>query len=133
MTTEQITEALDACELGGGLAVNGACPVHGGDNCLVRFDRVQDWVSCPTCNGSGQITVEFMVDSSGYMVCPDCVGGLQPSPELVERVAQGFAKFFEDWCDDAPYWPTDDLMIHNHDIREDAKAVLLASRQGDTR
>lgn len=119
MTTEQITEALIACELEKGLlAVNGACPLHGGDNCLARFDRVRDWVSCPTCGGAGRLVDRNRTGDLDYYdtdPCPDCVGGLVPSAELIERVVQVLIDWeqFRDW----------------HVV---AKAVLLASRREDT-
>ena len=123
MTTEQITEALDACELGGGLAVSGACPTHGGDNCLHRYDRAQgDWVSCPTCNGSGVRRNHNRPDEDDYEPCPDCVGGLVPSPELIKRVGDTEVQNPEDGGGMA----LGDLIGGDRVL-----AALLASRQGD--
>lgn len=53
-----------------------------------------------------------------------CYGGYPKA--AVERAAKVIADFFDNWCDDAPYWPTDDLMIYNHDIRKDALAAIRA-------
>lgn len=50
-----------------------------------------DWITCPTCNGSGQTMEKTMKDGVWTVntpPCPDCVDGLIPSPELVERVAK---------------------------------------------
>lgn len=41
------------------------------------------WVTCPTCNGE---VGHWDASIPAFVVCPDCVDGLIPSPELVERV-----------------------------------------------
>lgn len=69
---------------------------------------VGDWIVCPTCDGEA---------------CPDCVDGYQPSPELIERGAKALLER------DAP-----DMVLGSDDTvwHDMAKAVLLASQQGDT-
>lgn len=75
-----------------------------------------DWIQCSTCNGEGVVT--YADTAYSYpKPCPDCVGGLQPSAELVERVARGIG--FLDF--DLPF---------EFCLRA-AWAALLASRQGD--
>ena len=61
-----------------------------------------------------------------------CPGGsrtvlTEPSEEMVERVAVAIVAFFDSWCDDTPFWPSEDLTISNHDIRDDARAALDAA------
>lgn len=60
-----------------------------GDSGPIRDLVNRDWITCPTCNGSGTYIEEY---EQGYETplrvtkpCPDCVDGLQPSPELIER------------------------------------------------
>lgn len=77
--------------------------------------------SCSTCEGTGYDPHSRMANRRP---CPDCYGGYPKA--AVERAAKVIADFFDNWCDDAPYWPTDDLMIHNHDIRKDALAAIRA-------
>lgn len=79
--------------------------------------------SCPTCGGTG--TLHEPCDAHPTTIrCPDCYDGYPKA--AVERAAKVIADFFNNWCDDAPYWPTDDLMIYNHDIRKDALAAIRA-------
>ena len=89
--------------------------------------------SCPTCPNETKGKVHANTpsgdvcswcQSGGDCSCPDCYGGYPKA--AVERAAKVIADFFDNWCDDAPYWPTDDLMIYNHDIRKDALAAIRA-------
>lgn len=54
-----------------------------------RDSVLQDWVTCPTCNGQFLLgihpaTEEHPFDEEEF--CPDCVDGQTPGPELVAKV-----------------------------------------------
>lgn len=81
----------------------------------------KDWITCPTCNGRGDLPKRTahgrIIRDAAPDRCPDCVGGLVPSPELVERTAR---RVFNRWR--GP---------HNELALADVRAVLLASRRGE--
>jgi hypothetical protein len=56
---------------------------------------------CPTCGGSG---VERFPrgDYTKSVTCPDCANGRQPSPEVLERMAEAITE--------ASGWPETDEM-----------------------
>ena len=81
-----------------------------------KWEKAQrDWVSCPTCEGDGVVmpTNEFEPDEQP---CPGCVGGLVPSAELVERVAERLKTEVSNggWMETSEF----------------VRFILLASRQG---
>lgn len=81
---------------------------------------VRGWETCPTCEGSGQLTLVSpgpRPEDAREVArsCPDCVDGMVPGPQLVERAAQPLA---------------DNDGIEVLDWHRDlARAVLLASRR----
>lgn len=88
------------------------------------------WVTCPTCNGSGQRASVWSM--GGDVSCPDCVDGQIPGPELVEQgarlVYEGDPHFQGgDWSTISDYYGRRSQYLNQ------AKAVLLASRRGNTR
>lgn len=101
---------------------------------------VQDWTTCPTCQtcescGSSPCQRKCCPDCSHYgnaQRCPDCVDGMVPSPELVERsrlpVLDSIAMIASKWLGIAH-----EEAMDRADIQEAAtvitKAVLLASRK----
>lgn len=98
----------------------------------------KDWITCPTCNGRGDLPKRTahgrIIRDAAPDRCPDCVGGLVPSPELVERsrfpVLDSIGMIASKWLR-----ITHDEAMQRPDIQEAAtiiaKAVLLASRRGE--
>ncbi len=104
-------------------------PTLPASNAYRRVSRsdVLEWLGWEECEGCGGRWQSYPFPTR--QICPNCLSGLVPPAQQIEVVARHLAQFMFDWADDAPYWPTDDLHIgdQRHDIRTDARAVLIAA------
>lgn len=108
--------------------VNEALAEYDGTQYLIPRDAMQTvveaarrfvdgWETCPTCEGKGGYNVQSTRGpiETDYLVCPDCVDGMVPGPQLVERCADAARQVVQ-----GPEYATFPVA---------AKAVLLASRR----
>lgn len=122
--------------------VNEALAEYDGTQYLIPRDAMQTvveaarrfvdgWETCPTCEGKGGYNVQSTRGpiETDYLVCPDCVDGMVPGPQLVERLKVVAGREMNRLVSELRHeWRP----LFGSDVEPIVRAVLLASRRGDT-